>query len=341
MKVEERWMQRCLQLAKNGLGNTYPNPMVGCVIVHDQHIIAEAWHRKSGEGHAEYNAIHQVEDKEILKQSTLYVSLEPCAHQGKTPPCADLIIQHKIPRVVIATADPFSKVNGLGIQKLKEAGIEVKMNVLKKEAEFLNRRFLAFHQSKRPYIILKWAQTKDGFMATKSGEQKWITNVYAKQLVHKWRTEEQGILVGTNTAKFDDPQLNVRLWSGNNPVRMVLDRTLGLNNQLKILDGSQPTLVFTEKNKKNSLNVEFVQLKFDQYLLENIMKHLHEMNLQSLIVEGGKYLLETFIKQELWNEARVLASDEIWGTGVTAPQINGDLCQSHAIGNNQLSIYFR
>lgn len=341
MEKDEILMQRCLQLAANGLGMTYPNPMVGCVIVHQNRIIAEAWHQKAGEGHAEFHAIHQVKDKALLKEATLYVSLEPCAHHGKTPPCADLIIEHQIPRVVIATADPFSKVNGLGIRKLKEAGIAVTINVLEKEAQFLNRRFINFHQSQRPYIILKWAQTKDEKMATTSGEQKWITNAYSKQLVHKWRTEEQGILVGTHTAQFDNPQLNARLWNGKQPIRMVLDRELKLREDLHLFDGSQRTLVFTEIEKENRTNLEYIKINFDENIIQSILHEMYALNVQSLIVEGGKRLLESFIQAELWDEARILTANESWGNGVSAPKINGDLHQQFSLDNDHLSIYIQ
>lgn len=341
INFDEQMMQRCIQLAQNGLGRTYPNPMVGCVIVHDGEIIAEGWHQKAGEPHAEVNAINQIHDKEILKSSTLYVSLEPCAHHGKTPPCSDLIVQNKILKVVIGTVDPFAKVNGLGIQKLKDADIEVVLGVLEKECKELNKRFFRFHQEKRPYVILKWAQTKDGLMGTENGRQKWITNDYSKQLVHKWRTEEQSILVGTNTAKFDDPQLNSRLWSGNQPVRLVLDKDLKLNSGLNLFDKSQRTIVFTEKEEFNRENLEFIQVLFDQNLPHSILHELYELEIHSVIIEGGKITLESFIQNDLWDEARIFTSSTIWLSGFRSPEIDGKLVHSRNISTDKLEIYLR
>lgn len=341
MNFDEQMMQRCIQLAENGLGTTYPNPMVGCVIVHDGKIIAEGWHQKAGEPHAEVNAIAQIQDKEILKISTLYVSLEPCAHHGKTPPCADLIVQHQIPKAVIGTVDPFAKVNGLGIQKLKDAGIEVISSVMEKECRDLNKRFFTFHQEKRPYIILKWAQTTDGFMAAENGEQKWITNEYSKQLVHKWRTEEQSILVGTQTAETDNPQLNARLWNGNQPIRLVLDKDLKLNPDLNLFDKSQRTIFFTEKEKENLGNLEFIQIDFNENLAHSILQKLYELEIQSIIIEGGKRTLDSFIKQDLWDEARIFTSSDSWDSGIHSPKIQGKLIHSKKIISDQLEIFER
>lgn len=334
-------IQRCIELAGNGLGNTYPNPMVGCVIVHDGQIIAEGWHRKSGEPHAEVIAINQISDKEILKKSTLYVSLEPCAHYGKTPPCVDLIIQHRIPKVVVGTKDPFTKVNGLGIQKMKEAGIEVEVGIGEEACRELNKRFFTFHQEKRPYIILKWAQTADGFMAAENGVQKWITNEYSKQLVHKWRTEEQAILVGTRTVETDNPQLNARLWFGNQPIRLVLDRGLKLNPNSYLFDKSQQTLVFTEKEKLNENNLEFFQIKFDENLPETVLTKLYETGVQSLIIEGGKKTLESFIRKDLWDEARIFTSKINWNAGIKSPEFSGKLLETNTISTDLLEIYQR
>lgn len=332
-------MQRCIELAQLGLGRTYPNPLVGCVIVHEKQIISEGWHQKAGDAHAEVNAIQSIGNKEILKNSTLYVSLEPCAHHGKTPPCADLIIQHQIPRVIVGTSDPFAKVNGLGIQKMKEAGIEVKIGVREQKSKELNKRFFTFHEKKRPYILLKWAETKDGFMAPADQNQKWISSPFSKQLVHKWRTEEQGILVGTATAKIDNPQLNARLWEGNQPIRMVLDRDLKLNSNLNLWDKTQKTLVFTEQSKENSRNLEYISVSFDEHLAEQILKELHKRQIQSIIIEGGKQTLETFIRKGLWDEARVFKSSENWGAGIPSPEISGQLIECRSIGNDNLEIY--
>lgn len=341
MNFDEQMMQRCIQLAENGFGNTYPNPMVGCVIVHDGKIIAEGWHQKAGEPHAEVNAIHQIQNKEILKESTLYVSLEPCAHHGKTPPCADLIVLYQIPKVIVGTIDPFAKVNGLGIQKLKDAGIEVISGVLEKECRELNKRFFTYHQEKRPYVILKWAQTADGFMAAENGEQKWITNEYSKQLVHKWRTEEQSILVGTKTAETDNPQLNARLWNGNQPIRLVLDKELKLNPNLNLFNGNQRTIVFTEKEKANQQNLEFIQISFDENLANSILQKLYEIGIQSVIIEGGKRTLESFIEKNLWDETRIFTSSKIWNTGIKSPEIHGKLIHSKKIISDKLEIFIR
>lgn len=338
---DEQIMQRCIQLAENGLGMTFPNPMVGCVIVRNGKIIAEGWHQKAGKPHAEVNAIHQIQNKEILKESTLYVSLEPCAHYGKTPPCADLIVKHQIPKVVIGTVDPFAKVNGLGILKLKEAGIEVIPSVLEKECWELNKRFFTFHQEKRPYVILKWAQTSDGFIATKNGEQKWITNEFSKQLVHKWRTEEQSILVGTKTAEMDNPKLNARLWSGNQPIRLVLDKDLKLNTDLHLFNQSQRTIVFTEKEQSNQENLEFVPIPFNENLPKSILQKLYELNIQSVIIEGGKKTLESFIEKNLWDEARIFTSSNKWNSGIKSPDIKGNLIHSKQIKSDKLEIFVR
>lgn len=339
MDFDEQMMQRCIQLASLGLGFTYPNPLVGCVIVHKGKIIAEGWHQKAGCPHAEVNAIAQIKDKDILKESTLYVSLEPCAHYGKTPPCADLIVEHQIPRVVIGTQDTFAKVNGLGIQKLKNAGIEVKMGVLENQAQNLNKRFFKFHQEKRPYIILKWAETADGFMGSLQDQQKWITGLYSKQLVHKWRTEEQGILVGFQTAKIDNPQLNIRLWQGNQPTRFVLDRNLELDNSLHLFDQSQPTIVFTEKEKESVENLKFVTSNFYNGFLQGILRKMYEEGIQSIIVEGGKKTLDMFIEEGIWDEARVLISSDFWGEGIKAPKIWGELKEEKKIGEDTLKIW--
>lgn len=336
---DERMMQRCVQLAENGLGTTYPNPMVGCVIVHEEKVIAEGWHRKAGEPHAEVNAILQVTDKEILKKSVLYVSLEPCAHHGRTPPCSDLIIHSEIPKVMVGTKDSFAKVNGLGIQKMQNAGIEVTVGVLEEECRKLNKRFFTFHQKKRPYIILKWAQTIDGFMAPADGEQKWITNKFSKQLVHKWRTEEQSILVGTKTAEIDDPQLNARFWAGKQPVRIILDKDLKLNSSLNLFDGNQRTIVFTEKKKINEQNLEFTQIRFDNDLPNAILRGLYEFGIQSVIIEGGRRTLDSFIQKDLWDEARIFTSPIRWGSGISSPEFVGKLIHSINIESDKLEIF--
>lgn len=334
-------MRRCLDLAQKGLGNTYPNPMVGCVIVCDGRIIGEGWHKKAGEAHAEVNAIQSVENKEWLKNSKLYVSLEPCAHFGKTPPCSDLIVAHQISEVVIGTGDPFAQVNGMGIRKLEKAGIKVKLGVLEKECRELNKRFFHFHQHKKPFVILKWAQTADGYMATETGEQKWITNSFSKQLVHKWRTEERSILVGYKTAKFDNPQLNARLWAGNQPLRLVIDRDLSLDADLNLFDQSQKTLVFTEKQQESQMNLNYFQMQFDENLEENILHQLYEMEIQSVLIEGGVQTLNRFISKGLWDEARILTASQSWGSGVKSPKMEGEWIEYQELANDNLKIFKR
>lgn len=322
---DEKFMRRCLQLAKNGLGTTYPNPMVGSVIVFEGKIIGEGWHQKAGEPHAEVNAINAVKDKSLLSKSTIYVSLEPCIHFGKTPPCSDLIVHHKIPRVVVGTVDPHEKVAGKGIEKLRKSGAEVKVGVLEKECLELNKRFFTFHHLKRPYIILKWAESADGYLAplTKTENKPvWITNVYSRQLVHKWRTEEQAILVGTTTVLEDNPKLNSRDWVGNQPLRIVIDKKGKISHEYEVKNQQQPTLIITEEeNHKNSENCNYETLIFDHQLAEKIVHLLFEKEIQSVIIEGGRQTLQTFIDAKLWDEVRIFKGDTLFQQGVIAPKI--------------------
>lgn len=336
---DKQIMRRCIQLAKNGLGTTYPNPMVGCVIVYNRNVIAEGWHKRAGGAHAEVNAVSQIENKEILKDCEIFVSLEPCSHFGKTPPCSDMIIRYNFKRVVVGTTDPNSKVNGAGIQKMRNAGICVQTDVLKDECVALNKRFFCFHQNKRPYIILKWAETADGFMATADGKQRWITNQYSKQLVHKWRAEEQAILVGYNTATIDNPQLNARLWSGNHPVRIVFDRDLSLSQKLNLFDKQQHTIVFSEFDSKEG--AEVIKINFDNQTEETVLEKLYEIGIQSLIIEGGRKTLDGFITKNLWDEARVFSSNENWGNGIKSPCFTAKLVEQKFIGLDNLKIYKR
>lgn len=329
-------------MAKNGLGNTYPNPMVGSVIVHDGKIIGEGWHQKSGEAHAEVNAINSVSDKNLLKKSTIYVSLEPCSHFGKTPPCSDLIIANGIKKVVIGTVDPYAKVAGKGIQKLLAAGCEVLVGVLEQECKLLNRRFFTFHQKKRPYIILKWAQTQSGFIAPKQQKERqpvWITNETSKQFVHKWRSEEQAILVGTNTVFKDNPKLDVRLWSGKNPVRIVLDRNLKLPKNSHVFDGKNKTIVLCENPIENRENVIFEPVDFQQEIAQQICAILYKHELQSLIVEGGSQTLQTFLQAGLWDEARVFTGKTVFENGIPAPTFSGKLIAQKNSSGDELKIY--
>jgi diaminohydroxyphosphoribosylaminopyrimidine deaminase/5-amino-6-(5-phosphoribosylamino)uracil reductase len=324
MTGQEKYMNRCLQLAANGRQNTAPNPMVGCVIVHNNKIIGEGYHRKYGEAHAEVNAINSVKNPELLKDSTLFVNLEPCAHHGKTPPCSDLIIRKKIPRVVIGTKDIYAEVAGKGIEKMQKAGIEVITGVLEKESLELNKRFFTFHGKKRPYVILKWAETSDGFIDTerKSGDTgiNWITGKHLRIAVHKLRSEESAILVGTDTARIDNPMLNTRLWHGKNPVRFVIDRSLSLPPSLHLFDGKIPTYIFTEKTATGKTNLNYITLDFGNNLPEQIVAELYKLELQSVIIEGGKKTIQSFIDAGLWDEAIIFRGNKTFGKGLKAPE---------------------
>ena len=296
---DEFYMQRCLQLAALGLGKTSPNPMVGAVIVHNGKIIGEGYHHQCGQAHAEVNAINSVKDTELLKESTLYVNLEPCSHFGKTPPCADAIIRYGIPKVVIGSIDYHDKVNGAGVRKLREAGVEVVENVCEADCEDLNKRFFTFHQKQRPYIILKWAQTRDGFMDIDRSSSEtttyWITNPALKVLVHKWRSEEDAILVGYNTMRNDRPQLTTREYPGKDPQRFVMQRGTDVIAEL-------PYTPLSEK-------------------AEEAIQQLYNLKIQSVIIEGGKKTLEKFLEIGLWDEARILVGNQCWGKGVKAPKM--------------------
>lgn len=321
----EIFMQRCLNLAALGAGATAPNPMVGAVLVHQNRIIGEGYHQQFGQAHAEVNAIHAVQnsDKHLISESTLYVSLEPCSHFGKTPPCTQLIIENKIPHVVIATIDPFPKVAGSGAELLKNHGIEVTTGILEKEAQWLNRRFIHYHTKHLPWVILKWAQTEDLYFAKKSSLKSWISNSFIKTLVHRWRSEEQAIMVGTQTALTDNPQLNVRNWFGNSPLRLVLDRNLSIPTTLHLLDQKIPTLIFTQKPvpKNKQTNLKYVQLNFGDHLIPDMLSYLHSIQVESVFIEGGKQLLDTCIAQNCWNEARVITGNVMWYDGIKAPNI--------------------
>ena len=347
MKTEEKYMRRCLELAKNGLGTTYPNPMVGSVIVFDDKIIGEGWHRKTGEPHAEVNAVNSVKDKSLLKKSTIYVSLEPCSHYGKTPPCCDLIIENEIPNVVIGTVDPNIKVAGNGIKKLIEAGKNVKVGVLEIECAELNKRFFTFHEKKRPYIILKWAETQDGFIAPEEilrksqndNEQKpvWITNEFSRQLVHKWRSEEQAILVGTQTVIDDNPKLDVRDWTGESPIRIVLDQNNRIPKDNYIFNNEVKTIILCQSIiaiKKENCIFEIVD--FEQNLVQQILIVLYKHQIQSIIIEGGRQTLQTFIDENLWDEARIFIGKSNFGNGTKAPTIALKNSEKNLIGTDEL-----
>ena len=341
-------MKRCIDLAKNALGQTYPNPMVGCVIVHEGKIIAEGWHHKAGEPHAEVNAIQNLKDESLIKNSVLYVSLEPCSHYGKTPPCADLIVSKGFKKVVIGTSDPFAKVKGRGIQKLMNHGCQVILGVLEDECLALNKRFMTFHNKQRPYIILKWAESADGFLSPfiygKDTTQNpvWLTNAYSKQLVHQWRSEEQAIMVGTNTALMDNPSLTTRLWDGKNPVRVVIDKDLKLLKDTKLFSEDANTIVFTKQavEKNNPSHISYYQLDFEKPVLPQLLEILHELEIQSIIVEGGRFTLQQFIDQNLWDEARVFKSPIMLYNGTKAPRFDTKSYISKNIIEDELRYFF-
>ena len=325
IEVEDKYMARCLQLARGGEGFVAPNPMVGAVVVHDGQIIGEGYHRQFGGPHAEVNAIASVSHPELLSDSTLYVSLEPCSHYGKTPPCAELIIKKHIPRVVVACMDPFPQVSGRGDEMLRNAGVEVVTGVLESEAKKLNKAFMTFQEKHRPYIILKWAQSADGFidkLRNEATDPKAVISTDAtRRHVHKLRTEVAAILVGTRTALLDDPSLTVRHWIGKNPVRLAVDRTLKIPESYHLLDGTVPTILFTEKEGKTIPGVEYEQVDFAQPLVPQILDSLYRRKLNSLLVEGGTMLLNQFIEMHLWDEARVETGKMKLGRGVKAPKI--------------------
>jgi diaminohydroxyphosphoribosylaminopyrimidine deaminase/5-amino-6-(5-phosphoribosylamino)uracil reductase len=329
MVVEEKYMARCIELARGGEGNTAPNPMVGAVIVHKGKIIGEGFHRKCGEAHAEVNAVASVRDEALLRDSTIYVSLEPCSHYGKTPPCAELIIRKGIPRVVVGTLDPFPEVSGRGVRMLREAGIEVVTGVLEEEARALNPAFMTFQIRKRPYVYLKWAQSADGFMDIRREDASvpsvLLSSAETLRRVHRLRSEVAAIMVGTRTALLDNPSLTVRHWAGRSPVRVVLDRTLKLPVGSHLLDGAVRTLVFTAVEVESRLNVEYVQIDFGQEVLSQVLQYLYEQNLNSLMVEGGAELLESFFDAGLWDEAWVETAPVVLGAGVKAPAVPGVL----------------
>lgn len=333
-------MQRAMELALKGIGYVSPNPLVGCVIVHDDKIIGEGYHQKYGQAHAEVNAIDAVTDKSLLRDSTLYVNLEPCSHFGKTPPCADLLIRHNVKKVVIANVDSNPLVGGRGITKLREAGVEVVTNVLEQEGREVNKRFFTFVEKQRPYIVLKWAQTSDGFIARKNFDSKWISSELSRQLVHRWRSEEAAILVGKNTALHDDPQLNVRSWTGPNPVRIVIDRNLSLPKHLKMFTDNQPTLVYNVKESDTNGVIHRIRVSANSFF-QDLIVDLYHRGLQSIIIEGGASTLANFINLDLWDEARVFTSHQEFREGIPAPQISGMLMSSEMIDTDFLKIYRR
>lgn len=335
-------MERCLQLAELGAGYVAPNPMVGAVLVYEDRIIGEGYHQQYGQAHAEVNCINSVreEDRELINKSTMYVSLEPCAHYGKTPPCADLIVEKKIPNVVIGCKDDYLEVNGKGIEKLQANGVNVITGVLEKECIELNKRFFTFHQQKRPYIILKWAQSNNKKISGKDNKRVLISNEMSNRLVHKWRSEEAAILVGTNTALKDDPALTTRLWPGNNPVRLVIDNNLQLPSTLQLFDRSVKTIVFNTIKQEEHENLSFYKIDKEDSI-KQILQALYTLKLQSVIVEGGTKLLQSFIDEGLWDEARVITNIALdIEKGIDAPILKNEILLNQAqLLNDSIGYY--
>jgi diaminohydroxyphosphoribosylaminopyrimidine deaminase / 5-amino-6-(5-phosphoribosylamino)uracil reductase len=361
--INPQFMQRALQLARLGAGAVSPNPMVGCVIVYEEKIIGEGWHRKYGEAHAEVNAVNAVLNKSILSQSTVYVTLEPCSHFGKTPPCADLLIRHQIKKVVVCNYDPNPLVAGQGIEKLRKAGIEVEVGLLEEEGRELNKRFFTYIEKKRPYIILKWAESADGFIAKKNYEAVQISNLLSRRFVHKMRAEEDAIMVGTNTARYDNPKLDTRFWTGKNAVRVLIDKDLSLSKDLNIFDNSQRTICYTtvarsstsrsdltnvtrSSTSSNVLEIDNENSNSNEGVLEVllratateqfILQDLYQRKIQSIIIEGGTILLQSFIDLGLWDEAFILKSKLILEDGIKAPIIGGSEILRGNLGDNLL-----
>ncbi len=336
MTPEELFMLRAFELALLGVGYVSPNPRVGCVIVHDAKIIGEGWHQKYGEAHAEVNAINAVQDKSLLRESTVYVNLEPCSHFGKTPPCAELLIQHQVKKVVISNVDTNPLVGGEGIKKLRTAGIEVATGMLERQGLELNKRFFTFIEKQRPYIILKWAQTADGFVAKSNYESKWISNEYSRQLVHQWRSEEDAVMVGTQTAEHDNPTLTVREWTGRNPVRIVIDRFLRLPESLNLFDRIQRTICYNVLKHEERTNLSLIQLDEKDFIL-HLVRDLFKRKIQSVIIEGGTQTLQSFIDAGLWDEARVFTSNLTFGVGIASPAFHGETLFEQTIFGDKLS----
>jgi len=334
-------MKRCLQLAVNGRSNAIPNPVVGAVIVHKDKIIGEGFHAASGQAHAEVNAIASVQNQDLLKETTLYVNLEPCSHHGKTPPCAQLIIDKQIPCVIVGMFDPFPEVAGKGIKMLRDAGVLVHVGLLEEECKKINNRFIAFHTLQRPYIILKWAQTADGFIDVMRNPQKEPATVISNEItqieLHKLRSQVAGIMVGTETVIKDNPSLTVRLWVGRNPVRIFIDKSLRVAENATLLDGKSKTIVFTETEKESdNKNIEYIRINFSENIIPQILSELYKRNIQSLLIEGGKVLLDSFIETDVWDEARIEIADKIFGSGVQAPVLRGNVTNMVKYGNSTL-----
>jgi diaminohydroxyphosphoribosylaminopyrimidine deaminase / 5-amino-6-(5-phosphoribosylamino)uracil reductase len=337
MDRDEHFMLRAMELASLGLGTVSPNPLVGCVVVCNDRIIGEGWHQKFGGPHAEVNALNSVADSSMLNSSTVYVNLEPCSHFGKTPPCADLLIEKKVRRVVVANRDPNQLVAGKGISQLRDAGIEIKEDVLQPEGRWLNRRFFACMEQGIPYIILKWAESADGFMAASGPTSVWISNVRSRQRVHQWRSQEDAVLVGSRTAEIDNPRLSVRDWSGRNPMRVVLDPSLRLPGSLHLFDGSQPTLLYNRVRDQRSGNLVSVKVSGSDMIAE-VLQDLRNRNVGSVIIEGGPHTLNRFISGGWWHEARIIQSNTKLGAGVQAPKLEGKVMMTDDISGDRLTV---
>jgi diaminohydroxyphosphoribosylaminopyrimidine deaminase/5-amino-6-(5-phosphoribosylamino)uracil reductase len=333
------FMQRALQLANLGQGSVAPNPMVGCVIVHKDKIIGEGYHQKYGQGHAEVNAVAAVKDKSLLAGATVYVTLEPCSHTGKTPPCANLLIEHKVKKVVVCSLDTNPLVAGQGIAKLQAAGIEVHTGVLDVQGRSLNKRFFTFIEQKRPYVVLKWAQSTDGFIAKANYESVAISGALAKRWVHQYRSQETAIMVGTKTALYDNPRLDVRHWTGQSPLRVVTDSQLLLPKDLLLFDGTLPTLRYNLLSDQNLPNNQAIKLA--DLSPKNMLEHLYQQNVQSVLIEGGTALINSFIEANLWDEARVFTSPMILNAGIKAPLMYINSKQIVSIGQDRLAIFER
>jgi len=327
-------MRRAMELAGRGRGSVSPNPLVGCVIVYEGNIIGEGWHQRYGEPHAEVNAVQSVNDQQLLRSCTLYVTLEPCAHFGKTPPCADMLVRVGVKRVVISNVDPNPLVAGKGIEKLRAAGIDVSIGLMQREGLVLNCRFFTMIQKQRPYIILKWAQTADGFMARENNDSKWISNIYSRQVTHKWRTEEDAILIGTHTALHDDPQLTVRDWTGRNPTRVVIDKNMTLPPTLRLFDGTAPTIRYNRTMGETRTRETCVKIDENDFI-KGVLADLHRRKIQSLIVEGGPITLDGFVSQGLWDEVRMFVAPIRFGKGLPAPRPVGQSTEID-IGSDRL-----
>lgn len=335
-------MKRCLELALAGRGSVAPNPMVGAVLVHEGRIIGEGFHAVYGQNHAEVNCLESVreEDKHLIPESTMYVSLEPCAHFGKTPPCAVRLVKERVKEVIVCNEDPFEKVSGRGLTILQEHNIATESGILQQKGLWLNRRFFCFHQRKRPYIILKWAQTEQGFFAPLNRSRFQMSNRHSQQLVHKWRTEEAAILVGTKTALNDDPQLTARLWDGRQPLRIVIDRTLSLPHSLRLFNDDAPTWIINSTRDDEDGHLKYIALDFSGNMLQQLLTRLHEANILSLIVEGGAELLNSFIREGLWDEARIFETENVLQEGVPAPLLSAATkAFSTPIASDMLHVY--